>query len=67
MLALIVGPDRTNCSSTEDIALAAIKTIVKNANVVMELKSAVDMFKLVRLLVKHTNDTKAYEHYVGEW
>lgn len=67
MLAIIDAPDRINCSSTEDIALAAIKNIVKNASVVMELKSAVDMFKLVQLLVKHTNDTDAYEHYVGKW
>lgn len=59
--------DHVDSSVTENIVLAAIESIIGNMDIVMELKAAVNMLKLVRSLVKHINDNKAYEQFVGKY
>lgn len=67
-LKAIIGAEHqfeTDTPAIEEIALAGIQCIVSYAGVVLDLRSAVYMFKLVRSLVKHVNDDGAYRKFVG--
>lgn len=57
---------KTDSPSIAEVALVGVKTIVRNADVVLDLQSAVYMFKLARSLVKYVDETKAYGKYVGK-
>lgn len=47
------------------MALTGIEGITADSNVVLDLRSAVYMFTLIKSLVKLVNEPQAYEKYVG--
>lgn len=57
---------KTDSPPIAEVALIGVKSIVKNADVVLDLQSAVYMFKLAKSLVKYVDDSKAYGKYVGK-
>lgn len=48
------------------MALIALKYIISNEDIVLDLRSAVYMFHLAQSLVKHIESNKGYTEYVGE-
>lgn len=58
-------PQRQGNIIVEDYALTAIKNITQNANIVMDLHSAVYMFHLTQTLIKYVANRNAYFDHVG--
>lgn len=52
--------------TVSQMALAGIHSIMANAKVVLDLRSAIYMFTLIKSLVKHLDDPRAYAKYVGQ-
>lgn len=51
--------------SISELALAGIKNIIQNAEVAMDLHSAVYMFHFAQALIKLVTDKEAYNTHVG--
>lgn len=49
-----------------DLALAGIKNVTRNAEVAVDLHSAVYMFHLAQALIKHISAKDAYAAHVGK-
>lgn len=65
--AIFVEGDIAANVTIAEMALTGIECIMADSNVVLDLRSAVYMFTLVKSLVKHVDDPKAYGKYVGTW
>lgn len=52
--------------TVSDLALASIKNITRNAEVALDLHSAVYMFYFVQALIKHVSVRDAYGTHVGK-
>lgn len=53
-------------AAVSQMALAGIKCIMLNAKVVLDLRSAVYMFTLIKSLVRHADEPRAYAKFVGK-
>lgn len=60
------APYKRGNAIIEEYALAGIKNINHNSNIVMDLHSAVYMFHLTQTLIKQLSSRNAYAEHVGK-
>ena len=66
-MAVSGGTDEEDKLETiSDLALAGIKNVTRNAEVAVDLHSAVYMFHLAQALIKHISVKDAYGAHVGK-
>lgn len=58
--------DKEESETINELALAALKRIIQNAEIAVDLHSAVYMFHFAQAVIKHIPVKEAYNIYVGE-
>lgn len=58
--------DKEESETINELALAALKRIIQNAEIAVDLHSAVYMFHFAQAVIKHISVKEAYTIYVGE-